>query len=216
MATRSARRVGFARRGCFSRLGQDFRLGIGFARRGCFSRLGQDFRLGIGFARRIVLGSPDATGGLSTCVSGLRMQWWTSHQKHPSLSAPRVGFARRGCFSRLGQDFRLGIGFARRPGLFGKITAHLRVMPSRNHERSRASRDTTGRLGRRGAVGDPTAHLTSGTDLTLMPGSREVLLLPRPLRTGRESCPSSSSSLHKRPSRDAAAFVRSSCTWICR
>src|SRR5208283_2394832 len=28
------------------------------------------------------------------------------------------------------------------------------------------------------------------------PGSREVLLPPRPLRTGRESCPSSSSSIH--------------------
>ena len=37
-----------------------------------------------------------------------------------------------------------------------------------------------------------------------------------PLRTGRESCPSSSSSLHERPSRDAAAFVRLSRTWICR
>src|SRR5208337_5660450 len=36
-------------------------------------------------------------------------------------------------------------------------------------------------------------------------GSREVLLPPRPLRTGRESCPSSSSSIHKRPLQDAAA-----------
>ena len=49
-----------------------------------------------------------------------------------------------------------------------------------------------------------------------LPGSREVLLLPRPLRTGRESCPSSSSSLHERPSQDAVAFVRPSRTWICR
>src|SRR5262245_58043050 len=48
------------------------------------------------------------------------------------------------------------------------------------------------------------------------PGSREVLLLPRPLRTARDSFPSCSSSLHKRPSRDAAALVRCSCTWICR
>src|SRR5208337_4836804 len=39
-------------------------------------------------------------------------------------------------------------------------------------------------------------------------GSREVLLPPRPLRTGRESCPSSSSSIHKRPLQDAAASVR--------
>ena len=50
----------------------------------------------------------------------------------------------------------------------------------------------------------------------LLPGSREVLLLPRPLRTGRESFPSSSSSLHERPSQDAVAFVRPSRTWICR
>ena len=35
-------------------------------------------------------------------------------------------------------------------------------------------------------------------------GSREVLLPPRPLRTGRESCPSSGSSIHERPARDAA------------
>jgi len=48
------------------------------------------------------------------------------------------------------------------------------------------------------------------------PGSREVLLLPRPLRTGRESFPSSSSSLHERPLRGAVASVRLSCTWICR
>ena len=48
------------------------------------------------------------------------------------------------------------------------------------------------------------------------PGSGEVLLPPRPLRTARESFPSSSSSLHERPSRDAAALVRRSCTWICR
>jgi len=47
-------------------------------------------------------------------------------------------------------------------------------------------------------------------------GSGKASLLPRPLRTGRESCPSSSSSLHERPSRDAAASVRLSCTWICR
>ena len=47
-------------------------------------------------------------------------------------------------------------------------------------------------------------------------GSREALLPPRPLRTGRESFPSSSSSIHERPLRDAAAFVRPSCTWICR
>ena len=33
------------------------------------------------------------------------------------------------------------------------------------------------------------------------------MLLPRPLRTARDSCPSCSSSLHKRPSRDAAAFA---------
>src|SRR4029077_13914873 len=53
-------------------------------------------------------------------------------------------------------------------------------------------------------------------DSPFMPGSREVLLPPRPLRTGRESCPSSSSSIHERPSRDAAALVRRSWTWICR
>src|SRR3954470_17425706 len=41
----------------------------------------------------------------------------------------------------------------------------------------------------------------------MLPVSGEVLLLPRPLRTGRESCPSSSSSLHERPSRDAAALA---------
>ena len=53
-------------------------------------------------------------------------------------------------------------------------------------------------------------------ELLRQSGSGEVLLRPRPLRTGHESCPSSSSSLHKRPSRDAAAFVRRSRTWICR
>jgi len=36
------------------------------------------------------------------------------------------------------------------------------------------------------------------------------LLRPRPLRTGRENCPSSSSSVHERPSRDATASVRRS------
>ena len=40
------------------------------------------------------------------------------------------------------------------------------------------------------------------------PGSREVLLPPRPLRTAGDSFPSCSSSLHERPSRDAAALVR--------
>src|SRR5208282_4992827 len=40
------------------------------------------------------------------------------------------------------------------------------------------------------------------------PGSREVLPLPRRLRTGRESFPSSSSSLHERPLRGAVASVR--------
>jgi hypothetical protein len=38
-------------------------------------------------------------------------------------------------------------------------------------------------------------------------GSREALLLPRPLRTARDSFPSCSSSLHERLSRDAAALV---------
>ena len=33
------------------------------------------------------------------------------------------------------------------------------------------------------------------------------MLLPRPLRTARDSCPSCSSSLHERPSRDAAAWT---------
>ena len=69
---------------------------------------------------------------------------------------------------------------------------------------------------RRGERRSPRTRHASGTGNTSTPGSREVLLLPRPLRTGRESCPSSSSGLHKRPSRDAAAFVRRSCTWICR
>src|SRR5208337_2045333 len=36
----------------------------------------------------------------------------------------------------------------------------------------------------------------AGYSDTNRPGSREVLLPPRPLRTGRESCPSSSSSIH--------------------
>jgi hypothetical protein len=48
------------------------------------------------------------------------------------------------------------------------------------------------------------------------PGSREVLLPPRPLRTGRESFPSSSSSIHERPLRDAAVSAFRSWTWICR
>jgi hypothetical protein len=41
-------------------------------------------------------------------------------------------------------------------------------------------------------------------------GSGEASLLPRPLRTVREACASYGSSLHKRPSRDAAASVRRS------
>src|SRR5208337_3742035 len=39
------------------------------------------------------------------------------------------------------------------------------------------------------------------------PGSREVLLPPRPLRTVLETCASYGSSIHKRPLRDAAASV---------
>jgi hypothetical protein len=38
-------------------------------------------------------------------------------------------------------------------------------------------------------------------------GSGEVLLLPLPLRAARDSCPSCSSSLHERPSREAAALA---------
>ena len=48
------------------------------------------------------------------------------------------------------------------------------------------------------------------------PGKEVTLPPPPPLRTARESFPSCSSSLHKRPSQDAAAFVSRSCTWICR
>jgi hypothetical protein len=40
---------------------------------------------------------------------------------------------------------------------------------------------------------------------SVWPGSRGALLLPRPLRTGRETFASSGSSLRKRPSRDAAS-----------
>ncbi len=53
-------------------------------------------------------------------------------------------------------------------------------------------------------------------DELCVPGKEAALPPPPPLRTARESFPSSSSSLHKRPLRDAAAFVRPSCTWICR
>ena len=42
------------------------------------------------------------------------------------------------------------------------------------------------------------------------------MLPPCPLRTVRESFPSYGSSLHERPSRDAAGSVRRSCAWICR
>jgi len=38
-------------------------------------------------------------------------------------------------------------------------------------------------------------------------GSGEASLLPRPLRTVREACASYGSSVHKRPSRDAAVFA---------
>jgi hypothetical protein len=48
------------------------------------------------------------------------------------------------------------------------------------------------------------------------PGKEATLPPPPPLRTERESFPSCSSSLHKRPSQDAAAFVSRSWTWICR
>ena len=64
------------------------------------------------------------------------------------------------------------------------------------------------------------AVIILGLRLTFRLGNRsgkEVALPPPPpLRTGRESSPSSSSSIHERPSRDAAASVRPSCTWICR
>src|SRR5271157_409300 len=53
-----------------------------------------------------------------------------------------------------------------------------------------------------GRAADPPRWLLPSTHRS---GSREVLLPPRPLRTGRESCPSSSSSVHQRPLRDAAA-----------
>src|SRR5205823_1274573 len=48
----------------------------------------------------------------------------------------------------------------------------------------------------------------------LQPGKEAALPPPPPLRTAHESFPSCSSSLHKRPSRDAVAFVRRSRTWI--
>ena len=48
------------------------------------------------------------------------------------------------------------------------------------------------------------------------PGKEVALPPPPPLRTARESFPSCSSSLHERPSQDAAAFVSRSWTWICR
>src|SRR5271165_1521446 len=51
---------------------------------------------------------------------------------------------------------------------------------------------------------------------TQVPGKEVALPPPPPLRTARESFPSCSSSLHERPSQDAAAFVSRSCTWICR
>jgi hypothetical protein len=46
--------------------------------------------------------------------------------------------------------------------------------------------------------------------ITVPPGKEVALPPPPPLRTGRESCPSSSSSLHKRPSRDAVVLQRPS------
>ena len=77
-----------------------------------------------------------------------------------------------------------------RPALPSRLARHSRV-PGQ-HSRGSARR------------GQPLRH----TDVALPS--------PPPLRTGRESFPSSSSSLHERPSRDAAASVRRSCTWICR
>ena len=55
-----------------------------------------------------------------------------------------------------------------------------------------------------------------GRSPTQAPGKEVTLPPPPPLRTARESFPSCSSSLHERPSQDAAAFVSRSCTWICR
>jgi len=51
---------------------------------------------------------------------------------------------------------------------------------------------------------DPPRRLLPDTD---KPGSREVLLPPRPLRTVLETCASYGSSIHKRRLRDAAASV---------
>jgi hypothetical protein len=53
----------------------------------------------------------------------------------------------------------------------------------------------------------PTATVSPATSAREQSGSGEALRPPRPLRTGRESCPSSRSSLHERPSRDAAALT---------
>src|SRR5271157_5204039 len=56
-----------------------------------------------------------------------------------------------------------------------------------------APRPTTPRPAGSGRAQTLPRWLLPATD---QPGSREVLLPPRPLRTGRESCPSSSSSIH--------------------
>src|SRR3954451_7903088 len=62
------------------------------------------------------------------------------------------------------------------------------------------------RLSPSGQSDDPGAFLRAPPDCV-----RDST--PRP---AAHSCPSSSSSLHERPSRDAAALLRRSWTWICR
>ncbi len=63
------------------------------------------------------------------------------------------------------------------------------LSPHASRSTPQASRPTSGVR----SCADPPRWVLPSTD---RPGSREVLLPPRPLRTGRESCLSSSSSIH--------------------
>jgi hypothetical protein len=103
-----------------------------------------------------------------------------------------------------------------------RISARSRRAPSREVRPPSSGEDTLSQELRTAGLLRP--HVLVGyrwSHIGLCPGSPVITdtsaaSCRNPLRTGRESCPSSSSSLHERPSRDAAAFVRPSCTWICR
>jgi thiol-disulfide isomerase/thioredoxin len=124
-----------------------------------------------------------------------------------------------------GKKYRKG-GYSYWPCPFGLSAASLiddlsRGRPSRPRRRTTSASDRPATVIREGKVSGHTYPLARAEQMrgdlegpVREPGKEATLPPPPPLRTARESFPSGSSSLHERPSRDAVAFVRPSCTWI--